>query len=303
MSAPSSPDLPDIEPPGAESAQEQRAGRDRRAVPEETRRAHKPSRFGRLTGIAGREIAIILGAVTAIIVAIWLVRPIFAGRPTVAQSISSAIPIAKAVAPGATPVTDTSELGRLMASPEFERDRKAFAADLVATGRMNQARADSIAYYAVREAYRNGIPPAVIFGVLLTENARFVSGAMSNVGAVGLMQVYPKIWLKELRDKFGSDLASDSTNIKYGVYILKRYVKTDSGAVSSGNLNKGLLRYNGCVRGTNTPNCRTYPNKVQRYVEQAANSMCGDKSLYDCIAKPFLAGLTGRRPDPPVATQ
>jgi hypothetical protein len=168
---------------------------------------------------------------------------------------------------------------------------------------MNQARADSIAYYAVREAYRNGIPPAVIFGVLLTENARFVSGAMSNVGAVGLMQVYPKIWLKELRDKFGSDLASDSTNIKYGVYILKQYVKTDSGAVSSGNLNKGLLRYNGCVRGTNTPNCRTYPNKVQRYVEQAANSMCGDKSLYDCIAKPFLAGLTGRRPDPPVATQ
>ena len=68
---------------------------------------------------------------------------------------------------------------------------------------MSQARADSIAYYAVRESYVNGIPPAVVFGVMLTENAMFVSGAMSNVGAVGLMQVYPKIWLKELSAKFG----------------------------------------------------------------------------------------------------
>ena len=72
------------------------------------------------------------------------------------------------------------------------------------TGRMNQARADSIAYYAVRESYVNGIPPAVVFGVMLTENSRFISGAMSNVGAVGLMQVYPKVWLKALRAKFGA---------------------------------------------------------------------------------------------------
>src|SRR5206468_1148551 len=85
-----------------------------------------------------------------------------------------------------------------------QSDRRAFAADLVATGRMNQVRADSISYYAVREAYRNGIPPAVVFGVMLTENALFVSGAMSNVGAVGLMQVYPKVWLKALSGKFGS---------------------------------------------------------------------------------------------------
>jgi hypothetical protein len=149
----------------------------------------------------------------------------------------------------------------LLKSPQFETDRQAFAASLVKTGRMNQARADSISYYAVRESYRYGIPPAVVFGVMLTENALFVSSAMSNVGAVGLMQVYPKIWLKELRKKFGSDLAADSTNLKYGIYILSTYIKhsSESGGVAAGDLSRGLLRYNGCVRGTNTPNCRNYP--------------------------------------------
>jgi len=161
---------------------------------------------------------------------------------------------------------------------------------------MNQARADSISYYAVRESYRYGIPPAVVFGVMLTENAMFVSSAMSNVGAVGLMQVYPKVWLKELRGKFGSDLAADSTNLKYGIYILSKYIKhsSDSGGVAAGELSKGLLRYNGCVRGTNTPNCRNYPSKVKTYVEKQGGSICGDKGFYDCIARPFIAGLFGR---------
>ena len=117
---------------------------------------------------------------------------------------------------------------------------------------------------------------------------------MSNVGAVGLMQVYPKVWLKALRERFGSDLASDSTNLKYGIYILKQYVKSDSGRVTAENLSRGLLRYNGCVRGTNTPNCRTYPSKVKTYVERQGNSICGDKGFYDCIAKPFIAGLFGK---------
>jgi len=99
----------------------------------------------------------------------------------------------------------------------------------------------------VREAYQRGIPPAVIFGVMLTENALFVSNALSNVGAVGLMQVYPKIWLKALGDKFGTDLASDSTNVKYGVYILAEYIKHTGAQATPSEVQKGLLRYNGCV--------------------------------------------------------
>jgi hypothetical protein len=56
---------------------------------------------------------------------------------------------------------------------------------------------------------------------------------------------------------------------------------------------KGLLRYNGCVRGTNTPRCHTYPTKVARYVERDAEALCGDKNFYDCIAQPFMKGLFG----------
>ncbi len=274
-------------------AEERRQG-DRRANAQPTRRTPEQPRWARWAGIAGRDLLIIVATVSAIVFSVRRVRPIFTGQPTIASSIAKTMPIARAALPNAAP-RDTSHLAQMMASPQFEQDRKAFSADLVATGRMTQARADSIAYYAVREAYRNGIPPAVVFGVMLTENALFVSGAMSNVGAVGLMQVYPKVWLKSLQSKFGSDLASDSTNLKYGIYILKQYVKSDSGAVTRGALAKGLLRYNGCVKGTNTPNCRTYPSKVQNYVEKQANAMCGDKGFFDCIAKPFIAGLMGKR--------
>ena len=34
-----------------------------------------------------------------------------------------------------------------------------------------------------------------------------------------------------------------------------------------------LQRYNGCVRGTNTPNCHTYSGKVLKFAEQAATQM------------------------------
>ncbi|HEX6053089.1 MAG TPA: lytic transglycosylase domain-containing protein, partial [Gemmatimonadaceae bacterium] len=196
-----------------------------------------------------------------------------------------------------TPVDSTVEQ-RAVASPQFEIDRRNFAADLLRTGRMSPARADSIAFFAVREAYIRGIPPAVIFGVMLTENAVFVSDASSSVGAVGLMQIYPKIWLRELGSRFGRDLTSDSTNLKYGTYILAEYIKPRRGAKtpSPADVRKGLLRYNGCVRGTNTPNCRNYPDKVKRYVEREAESMCGGRDFYQCIARPFMVGLLGRDP-------
>jgi soluble lytic murein transglycosylase-like protein len=169
------------------------------------------------------------------------------------------------------------------------------AADLVRTGRMSQTRADSIATFAVREAYIRGIPPALIFGLMLTENATFVSKATSNVGAIGLMQIYPKYWLKPLGKRFGTDLEDDETNIRYGVYIMQEYLKPRLGQpMSREQVRKGLLRYNGCVRGTNTPRCHTYPNKIARYVERDARALCGGRGFYECITRPFVTGLLGR---------
>jgi hypothetical protein len=290
------PDL-DTTPAHEPEVTERREAADRRGEPDGGRRARAKRDWSKWLGVAGRDLAIIVLAVSAIVFAVSHEHPIFANQPKVAQRLVTRVPATRAVLAPTPAAPDTSKVAQVTSSPNFERDRQAFAADLVKTGRMDQARADSIAYYAVRESYLNGIPPAVVFGVMLTENALFVSGAMSNVGAVGLMQVYPKIWLKELSSKFGKDLASDSTNLKYGIYILRQYIKSDSGRVSQKDLSTGLLHYNGCVRGTNTPNCKTYPSKVKTYVEREANSICGDKSFYDCIAKPFIAGLFGKRED------
>jgi hypothetical protein len=241
-------------------------------------------------------------------------RPIYAGHaPLVGDAIKSmsgqqqpsAQEVAsRAAAQAAMPTGALEDSVRAIeASPEFAEQRQRFAADLVRTGRVSPARADSIARYAVREAFLRGIPPAVIFGIMLTENAQFVSRAKSNVGAVGLMQVYPKVWLKSLSQKFGtSNIAADSTNLRYGVFILQTYLKPPKKGASDtyvvdtepGSLMKGLLHYNGCVRGTNTPRCHTYPNKVQQYVERDAEALCGDQSFYQCIAKPFMSGLLGK---------
>jgi hypothetical protein len=234
-----------------------------------------------------------------------LTHPIYAGKAPVVgdviRSVAPPEPVPAATLPISGALADS--IATIEASPEFAEQKRRFAADLVRTGRMSQARADSIARFAVREAFLRGIPPAVIFGVMLTENAKFISQAQSNVGAVGLMQVYPKVWLKELSRRFGAnDIAADSTNLRYGVFILSNYLKPrtknapDRHVVSTtpGTLMKGLLHYNGCVRGTNTPRCHTYPSKVQQFVERDAEALCGNQSFYQCIAKPFMAGLLGR---------
>lgn len=279
--------------PSAPTPADRRHASDRRQDPGEGRRGARKSLFARYLGIAGRDLAIIGVTVGAIVFSVRNVHPIFANQPTVAEALTRTVPLTRA-ALSPSPA-DTSAAARAVSSPQFEKDRQAFAADLVHTGHMSQARADSVSYYAVREAYIRGIPPAVVFGVMLTENATFVSSAMSNVGAVGLMQVYPKVWLKALSAKFGRDIASDSTNLKYGIYILSTYMKSkQGGTVTPGAVSSGLLKYNGCVHGSNTPNCHTYPTKVKNYVEKLGTSLCGDKSFYECIAKPFVSGLLGK---------
>jgi hypothetical protein len=227
--------------------------------------------------------------------------PIYAGKSRVAEQIAARVPATKPVLPilqavtGKNPRRDSSAMATVMATPQFQAEQRNFAADLVRTGRMSQARADSIATFAVREAYIRGIPPALIFGLMLTENATFVSRATSNVGAIGLMQIYPKYWIKPLGKRFGTDLENDETNIRYGVYIMQEYLKPKQGqSMSPEQIRKGLLKYNGCVRGTNTPRCHTYPSKIARYVERDAKALCGGKGFYECITRPFMAGLLGR---------
>lgn len=130
------------------------------------------------------------------------------------------------------------------------------------------ARAQEIATAMVLEGGKKNISPSLLIGVLLTEAADLNPRSRSFVGARGLMQIMPfhaGEWKKECGD--GTDLYDIGTNICHGVAILASYMKR------SPNIEKALLRYNGCVRGTNTPHCHTYSGKVLRYAERAAAQM------------------------------
>ena len=128
--------------------------------------------------------------------------------------------------------------------------------------------ADRAATALVREASRKNIDPVLLVGLMITENSRIDPLAKSNVGATGLMQVMP---FHAGEWGCGSDnLVNVESNICHGVAILADYVRR-----SPKNLHKALLRYNGCVRGTNTPNCHTYSSKVYKHANTASRLMAG----------------------------
>ena len=278
-------------PQKADSSGERRKA-DRRARAAGGRR--EPRRTSTLEYVVRSLVAVVV-LVLVIVFTVRHTRAVYAARGTVAEELRKRAPVAAALLID----NDSTLLDRVMASPKFRDEKRNFYEDLMRTKQLDSARADSIATYAVREAYIRGVSPAIIFGVMLTENARFVSKALSNVGAVGLMQVYPKVWLKkQFSDSLGTDLASDSTNVRYGVFILSEYFnpRTRSGARRERDFRTALLRYNGCVTGSNTPHCANYPDKVKRYVEASATSICDGRSFYECIAKPFVQGLFGEAP-------
>lgn len=112
-----------------------------------------------------------------------------------------------------------------------------------------------IAVALVREAHRANLEPQVLLSVLLVENPMLETRARSFVGAVGLMQVMP-LHRGQWR-ACRPDLESIDSNICHGAQIFASYLRQ-----SNGNVDRALLRYNGCVNGTNTPNCHGYPSWV-----------------------------------------
>ena len=124
---------------------------------------------------------------------------------------------------------------------------------------LSDARARKISWPLVQQSYRVGVDPATTAAILLVESEGNPN-ARSSVGARGLMQVMP-LWAGQWR-KCGSDLYDIEDNICNGTSILAWYLS------HRGDERSALLGYNGCVRGTNTPNCHTYPNKIWRLRQQ-----------------------------------
>ena len=120
---------------------------------------------------------------------------------------------------------------------------------------VDRSQLSRIAIALVREGNASGIDPRLLLAVLLVENPWLDPTARSPVGAVGLMQVMPfhaGNW-----GCAGDDLTDPDHNICHGARIL-----ADALARSGGDLDRALLRYNGCVRGSNTPDCHAYPRWV-----------------------------------------
>jgi transglycosylase-like protein with SLT domain len=249
-----------------------------------------------------------IGAAATVVFTAGQVRPVFVGRTAVVQTLAEplqnddvalvGVPLTHSLwLPNDGPASrsaSASTVRRSLARWGFESDRRAFAQDLLATGHLGSARAWRIADAAVRQAYALQIPPALVLGVMLTENTTLTPTARSNVGAQGLMQIMPRLWKPVFGNRYGWNLRDDATNVRYGIHIL-RYMHDDvSGSLGpEGTFRKALLRYNGCVRGSNTPGCHRYPDTVQRHVMRNAKASCRGLTFRQCVVMPLYRSRWG----------
>lgn len=239
------------------------------------------------------------GSLCTVIFTVSRVHPVFVERePVVAEILRHEyVDSATIHAPWLSGPTEVA-----LRTPQFLADRERFMRDLLRTGKVNESRAWGLADVAVSEAYRRRLPPALVLGVMLTENDELKSNARSRVGAVGLMQVHGSSWRSALGRMFGTNLRNDTTNLRYGIYILGYMARqarsnivadsatTDSLFASDSSWRMALLHYNGCVRGTNTPNCRSYPVTVQKNVIENAKTTCNGRDFDACVVRPLWLG-------------
>ncbi len=159
----------------------------------------------------------------------------------------------------------------------------------------NPELADRVASAVVYEAGRAHISPSVLAAVLLIENAPFDTSAVSSEGAIGLMQVMP-MHVGNYRCLSG-DLLNVEANICHGARLLQMHLRRTK------SLEAALRRYNGCVRGRNTPRCQNYPVRVMRTASRlrreilVAGAKLSDQSGVD--SEDVAARLDALPPDLP----
>jgi soluble lytic murein transglycosylase-like protein len=173
-------------------------------------------------------------------------------QPAPAASDSTAVAAADS-APAPIPVPSAEDslamealLTRAELRPALERYFARFNKDAVLVRQVARA--------VLREAQRQNVTPSLVAAVLVTENTTLKPAAVSSVGARGLMQVMPMHAGQLGCDS--ADLVDVDSNICHGTTILARNLRRTKSSSAA------LLRYNGCVRGTNTPDCHRYPGKV-----------------------------------------
>ena len=130
------------------------------------------------------------------------------------------------------------------------------------------------------EAKRQNVPASLIAAVVVTENTTLTPAASSSVGALGLMQVMPmhagRVGCQS------NDLVEIESNICHGTRILSWNLRR------TGSPFAALLRYNGCVKGTNTPDCRQYPVRVMARASRVRQEILAAYAPSDAAAPTAL---------------
>jgi soluble lytic murein transglycosylase-like protein len=95
------------------------------------------------------------------------------------------------------------------------------------------------------EAKRAGLDPQLVLGLIQVES-NFRKHAVSSAGARGYMQVMP-FWVK-LSENTQDNLFNLRTNLRYGCWILRRYLD-----IEHGDYFRALGRYNGSLGQADYP--------------------------------------------------
>lgn len=111
----------------------------------------------------------------------------------------------------------------------------------------DEKEAEAIARWVYVYSKHFNLSPELVLGVISVES-RFDHFAVSNVGAIGLMQVMP-FWKEELGET-SDNLLEIETNVRYGCAILRHYIDRYK------RLDRALAAYNGSLGR------QKYPNKV-----------------------------------------
>jgi hypothetical protein len=111
----------------------------------------------------------------------------------------------------------------------------------------DKSESELIAHWVYVYSVRFDLSPELILGIIAVES-QFDHFAVSNVGAIGLMQVMP-FWKKELGSP-DDNLLEIETNVRYGCAIIRHYIDRYK------KLDRALGAYNGSLGRMK------YPNKV-----------------------------------------
>ena len=117
----------------------------------------------------------------------------------------------------------------------------------------DETEAETIARWVHIYSVRFDLQPELVLSVMAVES-RFDHFAVSNVGAIGLMQVMP-FWKDELGSK-EDNLLKIETNIRYGCAILRHYLNRYH------RLDMALSAYNGSLGQSK------YPNQVYSFMKR-----------------------------------